>query len=389
MNYVLFIQDLLDSTPATRGRLSEPNRQDLVLGIDIGTGASCIYPLLAVRSRPGWKFLATELDPTSVQTAIENVVRNGFEDAITVAPAEEDETGKTRIIPNQKHPWFALKGSGVGCSIDFTMCNPPFFDSNAPDEGGAVEGAEKVLPARAVCEATISELQTPGGEVGFVTQMVLESVMLGTTVRWYTTLLGQKSSIQPLVGLLRKKGIRNYAITRLTTGQNWKGTVRWVLAWSLYDVRPPPDMARGGGPTLRPFWPEVGELDIPNVKMSKVREVLDSFVRDIRGTGGEGFSLVPEAATKGEIWGYSDGDVWSRKARRARERGQPLLNTQGGLGWRIVRDGNIGGVKVLWREGQDRVLFESFSGWLKREVTKSEEKKDAEASNDGQMEIES
>ena len=38
------------------------------LAVDIGTGASCIYPLLG-RAQLGWRFLATDIDPASVAAA--------------------------------------------------------------------------------------------------------------------------------------------------------------------------------------------------------------------------------------------------------------------------------------------------------------------------------
>lgn len=47
----------------------------------IGTGASCIYPLLGAKLN-GWRFLATEVDEASVRYAKGNVQRNGFSDNI-------------------------------------------------------------------------------------------------------------------------------------------------------------------------------------------------------------------------------------------------------------------------------------------------------------------
>lgn len=41
-----------------------PDRQ--VHGLDIGTGASCIYPLLGCAQRPLWKFTATGLASRSI-----------------------------------------------------------------------------------------------------------------------------------------------------------------------------------------------------------------------------------------------------------------------------------------------------------------------------------
>lgn len=50
-NYILWLKELMDTTS-----YSEPGRKRT--GIDIGTGASCIYPLLGATQRP-WYFIAT------------------------------------------------------------------------------------------------------------------------------------------------------------------------------------------------------------------------------------------------------------------------------------------------------------------------------------------
>jgi methyltransferase len=48
-------------------------------------------------------------------------------------------------------------------------------------------------------------------------------------------MLGHLASLVQLVGTLQKHGVENYAITELVQGQ----TRRWVLGWSLGDVRLP------------------------------------------------------------------------------------------------------------------------------------------------------
>ncbi|PNH52809.1 hypothetical protein VD0003_g4534 [Verticillium dahliae] len=54
-NYILWLKELIDgSSYAERGRK--------VTGLDIGTGASCIYPLLACQQR-NWSFIATGSTP--------------------------------------------------------------------------------------------------------------------------------------------------------------------------------------------------------------------------------------------------------------------------------------------------------------------------------------
>ena len=51
LNYLLWVEDLLQEV--------NPATEKIVHGIDIGTGACCIYPILAARMK-GWHFTATE-----------------------------------------------------------------------------------------------------------------------------------------------------------------------------------------------------------------------------------------------------------------------------------------------------------------------------------------
>ena len=50
-NYILWLKELLDSSS-----YAGPGRK--LSGLDIGTGAGCIYPLLGAAQRP-WRFIAT------------------------------------------------------------------------------------------------------------------------------------------------------------------------------------------------------------------------------------------------------------------------------------------------------------------------------------------
>jgi 23S rRNA A1618 N6-methylase RlmF len=54
------------------------DKEGLINGIDIGTGASCIYPLLGCKLNPNWNFLAVEINEVSIEFATNNVERNQF-----------------------------------------------------------------------------------------------------------------------------------------------------------------------------------------------------------------------------------------------------------------------------------------------------------------------
>ena len=57
LKYLLWVQSLLDSTSDSYMEKYDPERE--VSGLDIGTGASCIYPLLGCSQRSNWRFIGT------------------------------------------------------------------------------------------------------------------------------------------------------------------------------------------------------------------------------------------------------------------------------------------------------------------------------------------
>ncbi len=101
------------------------------------------------------------------------------------------------------------------------MCNPPFFED-------ASEASQHPQRNTAI---THSEAATSGGEVAFVSRIIQDSVALQPTssIEWYTSLCGKKSSLGPLKALLRQHAVPVVRSARLRVGR----THRWVLAWSF------------------------------------------------------------------------------------------------------------------------------------------------------------
>ncbi|PQE20550.1 DUF890 domain protein [Rutstroemia sp. NJR-2017a BBW] len=90
LNYILWIQALLDTSSRSFSEIYEPERG--VHGLDIGTGASCIYPLLGCAQRGAWKFTATDIDDKSLTFARRNVEINGLDDRIHVLQTQTNGT---------------------------------------------------------------------------------------------------------------------------------------------------------------------------------------------------------------------------------------------------------------------------------------------------------
>ena len=65
-------------------------------------------------------------------------------------------------------------------TIDFTICNPPFYDSW--EEVGQLASTKKATPS-SICTGNDEEMTAQGGEVEFIQKMIKESVALKDRIR--------------------------------------------------------------------------------------------------------------------------------------------------------------------------------------------------------------
>ena len=93
-------------------------------GVDVGTGASCIYPLLSVARNPSWKFVATELDEESFKSAKSNIANNKLEDKIFLWKVNTTHALSSSTV--RKLLQFAEEDAKIA-RFHFCMCNPPFY----------------------------------------------------------------------------------------------------------------------------------------------------------------------------------------------------------------------------------------------------------------------
>lgn len=96
---------------------------------------------------------------------------------------------------------------------DFSMCNPPFFESKMDDEKVA-----KALPPRNASTGNEGELKIEGGEVAFVTKMVEESIDLKDQIKIYSTMIGRKADLIHLKKLIKSRNIENITWTEFCQG---------------------------------------------------------------------------------------------------------------------------------------------------------------------------
>ncbi|XP_062071729.1 RNA N6-adenosine-methyltransferase METTL16 isoform X1 [Lepus europaeus] len=221
LNYIHWVEDLIGHQDSDKSTLRR--------GIDIGTGASCIYPLLGATLN-GWYFLATEVDDMCFNYAKKNVEKNNLSDLIKVVKVPQ----KTLLMD-------ALKEESE-IIYDFCMCNPPFF-ANQLEAKGVNSRNPRRPPPSSVNTGGVTEIMAEGGELEFVKRIIHDSLQLKKRLRWYSCMLGKKCSLAPLKEELRIQGVPKVTYTEFCQGR----TMRWALAWSFYDdvtVPSPPSKRR-------------------------------------------------------------------------------------------------------------------------------------------------
>jgi len=262
-------------------------------------------------------------------------------------------------------------------SIDFTLCNPPFYASSAELLTSA---SQKSRPPNSACTGSATEMVTPGGETAFVIRMINESLQLRTRIQWYSSMLGKLSSVSVIIEQLRKAEISNYAVTEFVQGSK---TRRWAVAWSFGDLRPRIGVARGvvGGGLAKVYLPFPSEYVVQmtggaNISIDGVAAKLNAALS----------SLPLRWVWKPRIGtgvGFAAKNVWSRTARRRFSRNpNEEDDMEGGdeddmaFGFKITVEDvpeetqMDKGVHIIvrWLKGMDSALFESFCGMIKRKV---------------------
>ncbi|KAJ6443183.1 S-adenosyl-L-methionine dependent methyltransferase, predicted [Purpureocillium lavendulum] len=369
-NYILWLKGLLDTSS-----YSPPGEK--VVGLDIGTGASCIYPLLGCTQRP-WSFVATGAPLPSSSSRFAPLTVTTDTDAESIAWARKNvqlNDLSSRITVSQRDPsspLLPLDDLNLA-SLDFCMTNPPFYASEADMLASA---ALKSRPPRTACTGSPTEMVTPGGEVGFVFRVVDESLALRGRVRWYTAMLGFLSSVGDVVARLRGAGVDNFAVTEFVQGNK---TRRWAVAWSFAPMRPAQGVARGtkAASTKHSILPPPTEFEmrvpLPKDISALVQHVRDALAGlDLMSWEWDGEAMEGTGRAVDRVWARA----WRRKKKReaeAKEKGveqQDVSEPVCVFGFRVQLRVAVDHVDVRcrWVEGFDAVAFESFQGFLKATV---------------------
>ena len=216
VDYIHYLADLL--AQSNNGIIP---KGESVQGLDIGVGANCIYPILG-NAVYGWSFVGTDIDEKAIQNCKKIIEKNPkLIDAISLQLQTEPRFIFKNIMESED-------------KFAFTICNPPFHNSKEEATKVALRKVNN-LSTNKTTTPTLNfggqnaELWCPGGELGFITQMIYESAKYPMHCLWYTTLVSKQAHLNSLYKTLNKVNAANISTIDMAQGQK---TSR-ILAWTF------------------------------------------------------------------------------------------------------------------------------------------------------------
>jgi 23S rRNA (adenine1618-N6)-methyltransferase len=213
-----YLHHLADLLASSNGSVIPRGKAIRVL--DVGVGASAIYPLLGHREY-GWSFVGTDLDGAALDAAARILAANpGLAEAI-----------RLRWQPDRSSIFAGVVQAGE--RFDLTLCNPPFHGSlrearEAAQQkwrklGRGGEGQARNFGGQG------AELWCAGGEAGFIGRMITESAAISLRVRWFTTLVSSSALLPALQRALRQAGASDVRIIPMAQGQKQSRFLAWTF----------------------------------------------------------------------------------------------------------------------------------------------------------------
>ncbi len=219
-DYIHHVADLLSKSH--NGVLP---RGDAVLGLDIGIGANCVYPLIASHEY-GWKMIGSDIDQTAFSNAQKIINSNSLENKISLRPQQDPKNIFIGII--KENDFF-----------DFTLCNPPFHAS-AEEAARSSERKIKNLSSQnnhyGKTDKTVlnfggqnNELWCEGGELVFIGRMIKESIEFKNNCLWFTTLVSKAAILPELYEQLKLAKVCDFKTIDMAQGHKKSRILAWTF----------------------------------------------------------------------------------------------------------------------------------------------------------------
>jgi len=206
--------------------LSENNFGKIPIGdditcLDIGLGASCIYPILGV-AEYNWKFIGSDIDPKSI-TSAKHIINDNpkLKDKIECRLQKESSAIFQGILEKED-------------LIDVVICNPPFHASIEDAQKGSrrkiknLSGKTLKIP-KLNFSGISNELICKGGEHQFIQNMITESKIYSKRCFWFSTLVSRQSNLKGIYKSLENSNIKQLKTITMGTANKYSRIVAWTF----------------------------------------------------------------------------------------------------------------------------------------------------------------
>jgi 23S rRNA (adenine1618-N6)-methyltransferase len=207
-DYIHYMSDLL-------------NNNDNITCLDIGVGASCIYPILGV-SEYNWSFIASEVNTEAITIAKKIIKDNPSLKGKVKFRVQKDENNifKGIIKPKDK--------------IDLSICNPPFHSSKKEALKGSMRkirnlSGERSKKIQLNFSGVANELVYKGGEYQFIKNMIEESILYSNNCLWFTTLVSKEKNLKSIYKLLEDIKVKEVKTLNIGTSNKKSRIVVWTF----------------------------------------------------------------------------------------------------------------------------------------------------------------
>ena len=206
--------------------LAENNKGEVPTGkavtcLDIGIGASCIYPIIGVTEYQ-WDFIGSDINLASIRSSQQIVNSN---------PALQGKI-QCRL---QKQPKDILRGIlGTEDKIDMVICNPPFHESMEE----AMKGSKRKMKnlsgknknrSKLNFSGNSHELVYEGGELAFIRNLISESIEFSKSCFWFSILVSKDSNVKSINKYLQAVKPSEIKKINIKTGNKTSRIIAWTF----------------------------------------------------------------------------------------------------------------------------------------------------------------
>ncbi|NOR45008.1 MAG: 23S rRNA (adenine(1618)-N(6))-methyltransferase RlmF, partial [Candidatus Delongbacteria bacterium] len=209
--------------------LSENNNGKIPIGesitcLDVGIGACCIYPIIGVTEYK-WNFIGSDISSKSIESS-KNIVNSN--------PSLKGKI-KFRIQNHTKHIFRGVIKKED--KIDITICNPPFHSSIEEAIKGTARKVKNLTGNKSNSpklnfSGNNNELVYEGGELQFISNMILESKEIAKDCLWFSTLVSKDSNLKKIYKILNQNNPSEIRAINFETGNKTSRIIAWTYLTS-------------------------------------------------------------------------------------------------------------------------------------------------------------